>query len=307
MVPTISVIIPTYNRPNYLTTAIESVLRQTSPPLEIIIVDDGSSDGTEQIIKTMISAIPIRFMRQSNQGPSAARNLGVSRAQADWVAFLDDDDLWYPDKLSVVIKHIARNPRETFFYSRLDCIDRSGRYSSSAPLRHDELSQMLFGVHPAAYPSTVVVRKDVYMRVGGFDVSLRIGEDLEFYARMLEHGSVQCIDEALVQRRAHHNQSHSDPVFLEGNWPCLYAALNKLWHGDPHKCAAVRKKAARVYAGLAKQYIIIGDYERARECSRRALGYSAWFLKALRRWGLTYIPIVRDWYRFRRSRGGDST
>jgi len=125
----VSVIIPVFNGERFIGEAIQSVMDQTYPPLEIIVVDDGSSDKTADIVRYLSGARPILYRRQSNQGAAAARNAGVSLAQGEWIAFLDADDVWYPEKLAIQVEHFKTYPDVPFFYSDMDIIDDEGKDS----------------------------------------------------------------------------------------------------------------------------------------------------------------------------------
>lgn len=116
---TISVVIPAYNSAPYIARAIESVLTQTSPAEEIIVVDDGSSDNTADVVHSYESRII--YIRQGNAGVSVARNTGIETATSDWVAFLDADDEWVPDKLKLQREHLARNPHLVWTMSNYIC------------------------------------------------------------------------------------------------------------------------------------------------------------------------------------------
>ena len=118
--PKISVVIPVYNGALFIQGALQSVLNHTAPPIEIIVVDDGSTDGTTDVVRLVNSAVPIRYHRQDNQGPSVARNLGVSLASGDWIAFLDADDIWHPEKLAIQADLIQAHPDVALFSSETD-------------------------------------------------------------------------------------------------------------------------------------------------------------------------------------------
>ena len=121
---TVSVIIPAYNRAHYIREAIESALQQSHRPLEIIVVDDGSTDETPQILATYSE--PVRVFRQVNQGVAAARNLGVSHARGEYVAFLDSDDLWHPEKLEKQIERFEADPELGLVHCGMETFNDAG-------------------------------------------------------------------------------------------------------------------------------------------------------------------------------------
>src|SRR5664280_1650862 len=117
MPPKVSVVIPTYNRLAYLREALDSVLAQTRAADEILVVDDGSTDGTEAAISALPA--PVRYLRQQNAGPAAARNHGLREAKGDWIAFLDSDDLWVPEKLEAQMDFLERNPAVELLFAHM--------------------------------------------------------------------------------------------------------------------------------------------------------------------------------------------
>ena len=128
--PRFSVIIPVYNGERFIGETIQSVLAQTYQAAEIIIVDDGSSDDTAAVVERYSSQITISYVRQQNQGPSAARNRAVSLAQGDWIAFLDADDLWYSNKLQTHRDYIMNYPDIALFWCDMNKIDEQGASST---------------------------------------------------------------------------------------------------------------------------------------------------------------------------------
>lgn len=192
----ISVIIPVYNGDRYLAETIESVLGQTYSPIEIIVVDDGSTDRSAEIAK---SYAEIDYIYQSNQGVSVARNNGIAAANGEFIAFIDADDVWTSDKLSVQIDLLLNNPDTTGNMVQY----RNFLESGISP--HNGLSKDFFDkIHIGYIPSTLVVRKTVFEKVGLFNPSYRYGEDFDWFVRVQEAGlSMPVIDKVLVNKRYH--------------------------------------------------------------------------------------------------------
>src|SRR4030065_572228 len=113
--PRVSVVIPCYNNISYLRECLDSVLNQTLTDYEVILIDDGSTDGTSEIIQSYLPRI--KYLRQPNQGPAAARNAGIEAASGECIAFPEADDLWYPEKLEVQLKFMEANPRFAWVYT----------------------------------------------------------------------------------------------------------------------------------------------------------------------------------------------
>jgi len=203
IVNVISVVIPTYNRARPLVTAIKSVLAQTYVPLEILVVDDGSTDGTADAVQGMIENTTagtnprphIRYFYQSNQGPSAARNRGIAEAAGNWIAFLDSDDTWLPEKLESQVRAIEGFAGECgacFTDARL--VDSRGldisafqqvgwRFEESIGRIADLVSRLSKGFG-GYWIQTLLARSDLARKVNGFDSDLRFGEDYDFAFRL---------------------------------------------------------------------------------------------------------------------------
>ena len=186
--PTVSVIIPTYNRAQMAVEAVESVLAQTYRPIEVIVVDDGSTDDTAQRLAAFGDRI--RYMRQPNRGVGAARNHGLRLATGAYLAFLDSDDLWLPEKLERQVAVLEREPRLGFVYGVMQVVDESGRIVGQKPAgrfppgngaRADTLETMLLGNYVPT--STVVMRAEVARQIGYFEETLTGPEDYHYWAR----------------------------------------------------------------------------------------------------------------------------
>jgi len=202
-----SVIIPCYKYDEYLEVAIDSVLNQTRSPLEIIVVDDGSPIPLRPILSKQ-DRCPIVWIRTPNQGPSGARNSGVSRARGEYIAFLDADDAWEPRKLELQETFLEAHQECVGCYTM--CIDKPGffkfgpypDYGSDRFALARHLWRELF--FP---PSCVLLRRSHFMEVGGFPEGITTGEDLNLWIKLLQYGSLGFISEPLCWYRQHSNQS----------------------------------------------------------------------------------------------------
>ncbi|HEY8600249.1 MAG TPA: glycosyltransferase [Thermomicrobiales bacterium] len=198
--PTVSVIIPVYNGARYLTEAIESVLAQTDPPLEIIVVDDGSTDGSAAIA----AAFPaVHLISQPNRGVATARNVGIAAARGELIAFLDQDDLWLPGKLHAqVARHVAE-PQLGYTRTHQRLLIEEGVDPSSwiGPALHTD--------HPSGIPSSWMVRASLFTRIGGFDSRYVTASDGDWLFRAKDAGIPAAIlPETFVLWRIHRdNQS----------------------------------------------------------------------------------------------------
>ncbi|MCJ8502417.1 glycosyltransferase family 2 protein [Desulfatitalea alkaliphila] len=201
--PRISVVIPTFNRAGIVTRAINSVLSQTRPPLEVIVVDDGSTDGTAALLERYAGRI--RVIRQPNRGVSAARNRGVAAAAGEWIALLDSDDAWQQEKLARQVDHLQRHP-ETVICQTEEIWIRNG-VRVNPKQRHRKLAGMIFEqCLPLCLisPSAVMLRRDLLTAAGGFDESLPACEDYDLWLRLTWQHPVHLIDEPLVIKYGGH-------------------------------------------------------------------------------------------------------
>jgi glycosyltransferase involved in cell wall biosynthesis len=205
----ISVIIPVYNGERFLAEAIRSVLDQTLPPDEIIVVDDGSTDDSADIVAGM--PLPpkteLTLVRQPNQGPAAARNRGIALAAGELIAFLDADDLWMPEKLERQIAHLAQEPAADGVICHVESfVEPGGKWPPGR-------NRTLFDQLPPMYSfCTLLIRRPALDRVGRLDPQYRAGEDTEWFARASDAGLIFAITPAALLRRRFHsaNLSHSN-------------------------------------------------------------------------------------------------
>jgi glycosyltransferase involved in cell wall biosynthesis len=194
--PLVSVIVPVYNGENFLVDALASIRRQDYCPLEIVIIDDGSTDGTAELAATL--GRDINWIRQQNRGPSAARNAGLALAQGEFIAFLDADDLWPHGTLQAQVELLLANPAAVIVLGRIQCIGYSGTPSSRAT----DSKGSLFGVHLGS----AVFRKSVFNKVGLFDENLRYSEDHDWFFRAREQNiSIVSIPQVTLVYRRHGN------------------------------------------------------------------------------------------------------
>ena len=197
----ISVIIPTYNREAVIERSVRSVLQQTYSNLEVIIVDDGSTDNTEQVI-AQIRDERIRYIKQENGGASSARNAGVKHATADLIAFQDSDDYWHPDKLEKQMAYWQQHPECDLIYCAFVTNFANGA-SPKVPAEGTwgELSGDIFRtliVNNTIGTGTMLMKKHVFEALGGFDISLECIEDWDFALRVAEEHLIGYVDEILV-------------------------------------------------------------------------------------------------------------
>lgn len=188
--PKISVVIPAYNCSTYIAATLDSVLAQTLPAHEIIVVDDGSSDNTPEVVA---SYPKVHLIRQVNQGVSAARNTGVRQAQGDWIAFIDGDDIWHPEKLKLCSNAIEVYPKHYLFFSEfIFWSAEAGQIpevftETDLPLVIEEgLSGWIYHQQLLTnwvLTSTAILHKELFFASGMFDIELPVAEDWSLFIR----------------------------------------------------------------------------------------------------------------------------
>lgn len=222
--PSVSVIIPTNNRYNFLCAAVKSVREQTFEDYELIIVDDGSTDRTKNHFSNAES--PIRYIHQDQSGVSAARNNGIRSAVGKYIAFLDSDDYWLPDKLSVHVEFMQENP-EVMICQTDETWIRNGK-SVSQKSKHKKPSGDIFDRSLElciVSPSAVMMRKEFFEKVGLFDERLPVCEDYDLWLRTACQMEVPLIPEALTVKQGGHDDQLS----------------KKLWGMDRFRIYALQK------------------------------------------------------------------
>ena len=199
----ISVVIPSYNRKDFLKRSIDSAINQTKKPLEIIVVDDGSTDGTEAMIKSDYDFV--KFIKQKNKGVSAARNIGIEVSIGEWICFLDSDDEWKKDKLEKQIIAMKSNQGYKFFHSNEIWIKNGIRINQKK--KHKKYGGDIFDKCLdicRISPSSVMIDKTVFDEVGTFNEDLVVCEDYELWLRICDKYRVFFIDEPLIIKYGGH-------------------------------------------------------------------------------------------------------
>lgn len=269
MNPDVSAIIPTHNRRALVVEAIESVLAQRDVHLELILVDDGSTDNTADAIERVLedATVPVRIIQTENRGPAAARNLGVEAASAPLIAFLDSDDLWHPQKLARQVGYM-RERRDCAISQCNELWIRNGRRVNPG-LRHrkragdifvDSLRTCLIS------PSAVMMKTALFRDLGGFDETMRAAEDYDLWLRILLNHEAGLIEESLVTRRAGHRDQLSATVPAIDRFRILALAkllANPELQGERRAAtAAVFAEKCRIYAkGLRRRKRNAGFFE----------------------------------------------
>ena len=204
----ISVIIPTFNRSKTIFRAIDSILKQTYKPYEIIVVDDGSTDGTKNLV---INKYPsIKYFYQSNNGVSKARNKGLHESKGEWIAFLDSDDEWLPKKLQEQKKNLEQNP--TTFISHTNEIWIRNGVRVNQMKKHQKFGGYIFDKcleFCRMSPSSIMIHRKVFEDVGNFDEDLLVCEDYDLWIRVTSKYLVTYIDDLMIKKYGGHEDQLS--------------------------------------------------------------------------------------------------
>lgn len=204
----VSVVMPTYNRAHLIGAAIQSALDQTFQDFELIVVDDGSTDATEAVVKGLDDP-RIRYLYQENRGIGGARNNGIRQAEGQYIAFLDSDDVWLPEFLALGVEVLEANPGVGLVYAKAQAIDDNGNLMAQIrgalqKYQDDTLKSVLYGDFICII--ACLVRRRCFDRVGLFDESLKAREDWDMWARMAKYYRFTHIDKVLAHFRTHELQ-----------------------------------------------------------------------------------------------------
>lgn len=276
--PAVSVIIPTYNRASMLGEAIESVLDQTYSDFEIIVVDDGSTDDTQQVVKAFDDT-RIRYVFQENRGRSNARNHALSLAQGRYIAFLDSDDLFVPTKLERQVAALDSEPRFGMVYSSAVCSDEQGKELSTCVFRASASGmiyrRVAFYVPLTIILPTVMMRREVVTGVGGFDETMERFEDTDMWRRVARKYPILAMRQPLCTIRTHSGNELASQN-LEDIRRALDHYVRKVFAEDQDEGTLfLRRGAARLYAhyGLAMIFLDSGRMASTRRFLIRSIKY----------------------------------
>ena len=340
---TVSVVIPSYNRADLLEQTVRAALAQTLPPLEVIVVDDGSTDATPQVCATFVE--PVRCIRQENKGLPAARNTGIRAARGDWVALVDSDDLWPPEKLAVQVAATqavgagwsvtgfglidpdgARVPADHLgFEYAFPIFEESGRSADrhlgawlerrlvdvggrEVPVYTGDAYGLLFEGN-VALPSTALVSREVFDRAGLFDESFRWAEDTEFFHRAAAVSPVAVVMERLADYRIGHasmiSSGDRSPFIRYAIKSAEQAAKLRAPHSE-REARAYREGILRLRLRLAYNRMSSFDGAGARQAVREIWGSGEWPLRSVAIFAASLFPAwaLRTLHRAKRLVGG---
>lgn len=284
-------VIPTYNRRDLLPRAIESVLAQTFPVEQVIVVDDGSTDGTGEALRRRFGS-RLTWVRQDNAGVSAARNRGLALAQGAYLSLLDSDDEWLPEKTLRQTQWLDAHPGFGMVLCDVMRVTQEGRLIDVFRRREfiPEDGEVLRWVlrNPALAPVSAMFRREVIDSVGGFDPGLRTAEDIEFHLRVARKWPIGVVSESLARATRDHNGLSS----LPGTYDDYQAVMERF----VAKCRG-EVPDADLDAGLAgacvrnaRGFVFLGHWAKASRLTLRALSHARdW---RVRREALRVLPLA---------------
>lgn len=263
--PLVSVVIPTYNRAHLIREALESVFSQTFKDYEVILIDDGSTDGTEALIQEHYAG-RLRYVKQKNAGISGARNRGIALAKGKYVAFLDSDDRWLAEKLQKQFNYMETHPKTGLLCTKLIRyeIGGSGKTEICPAGFPKHFSELLEG--PNFIPTTTtMVRRECFEKTGVFDPALQVAEDWDLWIRIGKVYEMHCLDDVLAEHRDHPQKTTRDLTKVyDGFW--RFYAKNLRLHQEYLKDLKKYKRRAAAFRYL------LGTSLLRQGKRRRALG-----------------------------------
>ena len=280
----ISVIIPTFNYGRYISDAIGSVLNQNLSPFEIVVVDDGSTDATESIVRSLGNRV--QYIKQQNAGVCAARNRGVAESTGELIAFLDADDTWESTKLEKQLKVLETDLEIGLVHCGMREFDSETGKTIAMHVKGQEgwiADELLLWERPAIIGpgGTIMVRRDVFEAVGGFDQRMKVSEDWDFCYRVARKYKVGFVAEPLVNYRSHGAAAHRNVREMEHGMTLFY---EKAFASDDRKIQKLKRRAmGNFYRILAGSYFRSGQYADFLRSSGKSLWYQpsqiGYFLK----------------------------
>ena len=274
---TFSVIMPVYNHAEYVRAAVESVVGQTRSDWELIVVDDGSTDGSAEIVESLAAGnARITAIRQENAGPAAARNTAIARARGKWLTFIDSDDVWFPETLARYAAYIADHADARFIHGyrhRLNAdgtITELGGEFQDQPTGTAELFDRMYLSHLC-----VCFRRELLADEGGYDASLRSCEDYELYLRLSRHCRFEPLDLPTGLRRRHETNISRQTGYsrmLEAE--VLRRFVERFGGAQLLDPLRVKRRLGRLYYAAGRQYFRSRCFRQAREALELARSHS---------------------------------
>jgi glycosyltransferase involved in cell wall biosynthesis len=307
--PTISVVIPCFNGEKYIEAAVRSALDQDWPNLEIVVVDDGSSDRSVELVR---GAFPeVTLLQQPNQGVAVARNNGILHARGEWIAFLDADDIWLPGKLRAQWAILSAMPNARMSYTAWqvwDSIDPTPTPAYLAALDRQAGDTDLWSgptgwIYPqllldcVVWTSTVLAHRTLFTDIGMFDSGMRIGEDYDLWLRASRLTEILRVEKPLALYRMHLSNITKKAPAENFHVAVVSSAVQRWGYVSPDGSLAkqtdVNKAFARTWRNFAAAHLAVGNWKRARQGAVSGVRLDPWHLGGWKILARTFVHI--DW------------
>lgn len=307
--PQVSVIIPTYNRANFVTAAIDSVLAQSYTDYEIIVIDDGSTDNTKEVLQPYRDKI--HYIYQPNKGVSAARNTGIKEAQGDWIAFLDSDDRWHCEKLSIQMEFVKENNLKVcftgnvteFVTGQLSAVESVDREKIQKRIYADPF-RLLFLKGSIPKLSSMVVYRQGLIEAGCFDENLKVSEDTKLFYGLACKTAFGYIDFPLVifnrdiKRRGLINESSDTKAMLRDSYIQIFQEVIVRYPNISKQNLKMIKSILSHHLSVqAVDLLRNGNHQKARANCLQALSLGGDFKMYRRCLGVLVFPLLVQKYR----------
>ena len=246
--PIVSVILPSYNRLNYLRVAVESVLAQTFGCWELIVADDGSQDETRLFLQRRADPRIVIILLAHTGNPSAVRNAAIRRARGDYLAFLDSDDVWLPGKLDTQLRLMRSRPERRWSYTRELLIDENGGPASTKRVRpwlpyEGDIVAELLRIDALVSTTTVIAERSLVLQAGAFDEQQRFCEDYDLWLRLALRSEVSALAAPLACVRVHNCNYSRDRIGVHEGWAQLYTKMSLEVGSHRLRRVCLRKRA----------------------------------------------------------------
>ncbi len=295
--PLVSVVIPVFNGAPFVAKAVASVRAQTVKDVEIIVVDDGSTDGTQAILAGLEQTEGITWFQQDHVGPARSRNKGIRAARGEFLALLDCDDIWLPEKLQAQLDIMQRRQEVGVVHTDFVSVDEQGMVLDTIRARfgREPLTQAFCGGH-VALPSTLLIRKKVLDKVGTLDPELYGSEDSDLTIRLYAAMQFECVDRVLVNKlqRGHgyRDMAFDETTHREKVLSSRERFLSRLERMQPltaEQRVALDREWANYFLSRGWQAERLGRFAGARGFYGQAIKKAPFRLRAYTRWLRTWL------------------
>jgi glycosyltransferase involved in cell wall biosynthesis len=285
-------VIPAYNAAPWISETLDSVLAQTFDDFEVIVVDDGSTDETPEIVSRYQDSV--RYLRKGNGGSASARNAGIRAAQSAYIAFVDADDLWMPQKLELQMDLLSKDTDLAWVYSDALVVEEKSnnvlyRVGKHVSLHAGDILRPLL-LHDFISSPTPIIRREVFDVVGYFDESLLRSEDWDMWLRIAAEFRASFVDQPLAKYRRH-SLSKTETIDLEYTLRSRLQIVEKALAQNPKRLSGLRDRAvANVCSGVGRLMLKRGANVSARTMFRRAVRLCPRDIELSGYWLATFLP-----------------